>query len=113
MALYQVPPDTSAKEKIIGGILDWVQLIWILIGLAIGLILGSFFKALGGGMVGMIIGLIPGAIFAIVFCFVKIHELSVFDYLKYNKKHKYKTKKLPNVRLDGLDKEDWKNIKNY
>lgn len=113
MAIYQVPPDTSAKEKIVGGILDWGQLIWVSVGVVIGLIVGNFFRMLGGGMVGMVIGFIPGAAFAIVFAFVKIHELSVFNYLKYKKKHKQKTKKLPNIRLDGLEKEDIKNIRNY
>ena len=44
MASYPVPPDTSAKEKVIGGILSVVQLIWVLIGLALGVGLGFFLK---------------------------------------------------------------------
>ena len=112
MSVYNMPPDTSAREKIIGGKLDWVQLIWVLIGLVIGFLVGAFFK-LFFGMIGMVIGFIPGIAFAIIFCFVKIHELSVFDYLRYRKKHRQKTKKLPNVRTEALEEEDIKNIKNY
>jgi hypothetical protein len=37
----------------------------------------------------------------------------LLNYIKYKQKHKRKTKKLPNVRLDGLSKEDIQKIKNY
>lgn len=109
---YNMPPDTSAKEKIIGGLLDFSQLLYILVGIGAGILLGQFFK-LFLGEAGMIVGLIPGIIFAALFCFVKIKGLSLMQYIKFKQKHKKKTKLLPNLRIDGLDKDDINKIRNY
>ena len=105
MASYQVPPDTSAKEKIIGGFLSINQLIWVLIGLAAGVALGSFLK-LFMGQAGLVIGIIPGLIFAFIFCFVKIHQLTVWQYITYSQKQKKRTKQLPNIRMEGMTQEE-------
>ena len=32
MALYNMPPDTREKEKIVGGIFDFTQMLWIVAG---------------------------------------------------------------------------------
>lgn len=105
MAAYQVPPDTSAKEKIIGGFLSINQLIWVLIGLAAGVGIGSFLK-LFMGQAGLIIGIIPGLVFAFIFCFVKVHQLTMFQYIQYTQKQKKRTKQLPNIRMEGMTKEE-------
>ena len=105
MASYPVPPDTSAKEKVIGGILSVVQLIWVLIGLALGVGLGFFLK-LFLGQAGLVIGIIPGIIGAFIFCFVKIHQLTVFQFIMYSRQKKARTKQLPNIRLEGMTKEE-------
>ena len=36
---YEMPPDTSEKEKAIGGILTFVQFGWLVGGLVIGLLI--------------------------------------------------------------------------
>ncbi len=105
MAAYPVPPDTSAKEKVIGGILSVTQLVWVLIGLAMGVGLGLLLK-LFLGQAGLVIGIIPGIIFAFIFCFVKIHQLTVFQFIMYSRQQKARTKQLPNIRLEGMSKEE-------
>lgn len=107
MASYQVPPDTSAKEKIIGGFLSITQLIWVLIGLALGVGVGSFLK-LFIGQAGLIIGIIPGIILAFIFCFVKIHQLTVWQFITYTQKQKKRTKQLPNIRMEGMTQSEKK-----
>lgn len=109
---HNMPPDTSAKEKIIGGILDLTQLMYILIGVSFGLILGFIFKTFMGEL-GVIIGLIPGLIFAGCFCFIKIKELSLMKYIIYKNKHKLKTKLLPNIRREALSENEYNQIRNF
>jgi len=99
MSQYFVPPDTNEKEKIVGGVLTGGQLIWILIGLGLGagfafitfplfgntsIILGLFFLPIG-----------------LVFAFAKKKGLPLYEYLTRRRKHKKKTKKLPNLRIEG------------
>lgn len=112
MSVYSMPPDTSAKEKLVGGILDMTQLIFLLIGLGIGLGIGFLFKTFFG-LFGLILGVVLGVAAGLIFGFVKIKGISLFNYFKYKKKHQKKTKKLPNVRKDGLSKEDFYKIRNY
>lgn len=112
MSSYSMPPDTSAKEKLVGGLLDLGQLLFLLGGLAIGLAIGFLFKTFAG-MPGLVVGLIPGIILGLVFGFVKIKGLSLLQYIRLKKKHKLKTKKLPNVRLKALTQEEITNIRNF
>lgn len=110
--MYNMPPDTSAREKIVGGILDIVQLGFLIGGIAVGLLIGLVFKPIMG-TAGMIIGLLPGVGAGLFLGLFKIKGLSVVQYLKYKKLHKYKTKKLPNVRLCALSKEEIEKIRNF
>lgn len=114
MSSYQVPPDTSAKEKVIGGILSIGQLVWVLIGIGAGVAVGYFLK-LFFGQIGLVIGLIPGLVFAFIFCFVKVHQLTVWQYITLTNKHKKKTKQLPNIRMEGMTLEEKQKLyeKNY
>ena len=112
MSAYPMPPDTSAKEKLVGGLLDLTQLLFLLGGLAIGLAFGFLFKSFAG-MPGLVVGLIPGVAAGLVFGFLKIKGLSLLQYIRLKKKHQGKTKKLPNVRLKALSKEDILNIRNF
>lgn len=107
-----MPPDTSAKEKIVGGVLDFTQLLFLLAGVAIGLAFGFLFKPMFGTIgLAFFILLFAGAGLAIGF--IKIKGLSVIQYLKCRSSHKKKTKKLPNVRLCALTEEEKNNIKNF
>lgn len=112
MSAYNMPPDTSAREKLVGGILDLTQLLFLLAGLAVGFIIGWPLKS-AMGMPGLVIGLVPGLAVGLIFAFLQIKGLSLLSYIRYKKLHKKKTKKLPNVRLDGLSKEDISKIRNF
>lgn len=112
MSVYNMPPDTSAKEKLVGGVLDMTQLIFLLIGVGGGLGVGFLLK-LFLDIIGLIIGVALGAGVGLVFGFAKIKGLSLLDYFRYKKKHQIKTKKLPNVRKEGLSKEDFNKIRNF
>lgn len=101
MRNYPVPPDMREREKIIGGLLDLSQFIWILIGLGIGA--GMFvltFPLFGkGSIVFGILGIFSGMPFA----FYEKHGLSLFEYLKRKRTFDKKTKILENVRNNN----DW------
>ena len=112
MSSYNMPPDTSAREKIVGGILDITQLAFLLIGLVIGLLIGLMLKGMFG-TAGIVIGIVPCVLVGLIFCFLKIKGLSLVQYIKYKNKPKKKTKKIPNVRLCALTQEEKNQIRNF
>jgi len=99
MRMYTVPPDTKEKEKVIGGILNINQFFWILSGLVLGaLVFASLFHVIGGTP-----ALIVGFVFCftgVPFAFYKKKGLTLYQYLKWKRKFKKKTKKLPNIRKE-------------
>lgn len=98
MGQYMVPPDTSAKEKIVGGVLTAAQLCWLLGGVGA----GAIFAFLTFGLFGRG-SIIIGTLFLPVggvFAFVKKHELTLFDYLLKRRQHNKKIKHLPNYRKE-------------
>lgn len=95
---YDVPPDTSEKEKAIGGILTFGQFGWLIGGVVLGLlvylvvytitqtaIIGGFFA-------------VPVALTGVPFAFYKKYEMSLLKYLITKKKFESKTKELINKR---------------
>lgn len=99
MRNYQIPPDTSEREKVIGGLLTWVQLAWLSSGLILAAIVFSLtFSVLGKGALFLALLFLPiGAPFA----FYPKHELELYQYIKRKRKFKQKVKELPNMRKDG------------
>lgn len=93
MTQWKVPPDTSQKEKIVGGVLTAVQLMWMILGLGIaaglGLLLGNIM-----GIVGLVFGVIVGVGFGCFFCFYKKNGIPIFTYIRLQAKHKKKNQKL-------------------
>ena len=94
MTQWKVPPDTSQKEKIVGGVLTAAQLLWMIIGLGIAagisLTLGPIM-----GVVGIVFGIIVGLGFGCIFCFHKKNGLPLFTYLRLKNKHKKQIQTLP------------------
>ena len=84
MRNYQVPPDTSEKEKVVGGLLTWNQVGWVVGGLLISaLVFVATYKILGkGALFAAILFLPSGAPFA----FYKKEDLTLFNYLKQKRK---------------------------
>lgn len=98
---WQVPPDTSAKEKIVGGVLTFNQLIWMILGLGIAAGLSLFLGTLlGMGIVGLIIGLIVGIGFGCFFCFYKKNDIPIFTYMCLKRNHAKKVHHLPHHQRD-------------
>lgn len=98
MNMYQVPPDTKEKEKVIGGLFDWGQFFWFLLGAAIGIVVFAILYVLTGiPILAGIFGLL-GIASTLPFVFVKKKGLSLFSYLYYKRKLKRQSGKLINRR---------------
>lgn len=94
MIQHQMPPDTREREKIIGGLLDLGQLLWMLLGAGFfGIFLFIFFPLLG--MFSLILGL-PFLIVGLCFAFKKVNNLTLFQYLKLKREYKHKVKGFAN-----------------
>ena len=94
MTQWKVPPDTSQKEKIVGGVLTAAQLLWMILGLGIAALI-SLTLGTAIGIPGIVIGLVLGLGFGCVFCFYKKNDLPLFTYLRLNRKHKKQVQALP------------------
>ena len=88
MERRSVPPDTSEREKIIGGLLDIHQLCWLAGGVLILGVVPCILMKDTIGVPGLILFLIIGLAFGASFAFVKIKGLPLFSYLKYKMKFK-------------------------
>ncbi len=90
MQIYDMPPDTREKEKIVGGIFDLFQLAWIAAG--------AVLYALQAMILFRILGylcLITGLIFIIwgfVFALKKKDGLPYPTYLRLRFRHRHKTR---------------------
>lgn len=100
MSLYKVPSDVNEREKVIGGVLNLVQFIWLLGGLGVGIFFFALTTAISGSfLVGIVFALL-GIGLSLPFAFYRKKDLSFYEYLKY--KHRLKNK---NVYLVNKRKE--------
>jgi uncharacterized membrane protein YhiD involved in acid resistance len=104
MAVYNVPPDISEKEKIVGGVLTAAQLICILIGIGAAAVFSFLFFALLG-TASIVIGVILFVPLGGAFALVKIKGLPLYEYLKRRRYHRTIVKKMPNYRVEADDFE--------
>lgn len=95
---YQIPPDTSEKEKAIGGILTFAQFGWLLGGFVIALIVFLIVKLLTNVTFLCVICAFPFLLLGVPFAFYTKYEMSYFQYLLLNKQFKKKTKQLINKK---------------
>lgn len=95
---YPIPPDTSEKEKAIGGILTFAQFGWLVGGFVIALLVFLVFKLLTNSVVICVICAFPFVFLGVPFAFHTKYEMTFFQYLVRNKKFKNKTKKLVNKK---------------
>lgn len=96
--VYAVPPDMKEKEKIIGGVLNLNQFLWLVSGFVSGIILCLIIWALTGiGFLSILIALINvGAV--LPFVFYKKQGLPLWNYIQRKKAFDRKSKKLINRR---------------
>ncbi len=99
--MYNMPPDTREKEKIVGGILDLPQVLWLGGGFVIYIILIiSLFRFLSFFIIFLGIGFpIVGAIMA----FKKKENMSYPRYLLLRNRYKRKIKYYVNAGFH----DDW------
>lgn len=105
MTTWKVPPDTSQKEKIVGGILTAAQLLWMILGLGLAALI-SLTLGVAIGIPGIVLGLIVGIGFGCFFCFFKKNGLPIFTWIRLNIKHKHKVHHLPHRQSIG-NKNDY------
>lgn len=101
MAQYQVPPDTKEKEKVIGGLLNWVQFFWLLAGFVLALILAFIAYTLFESVIISIVMALIGFGTSVPFALVKRMDMPLFTYLRRKHLLKKKTKNLINMRKDA------------
>ena len=97
MRSYTIPADINEKEKIIGGILNINEFLWVLSGFVLGLIVFAALTPLLG-QAAIVVGalVVPTGV---PFVLVKKEGLTLFEYLKRKREFKSKVKRLPNIRI--------------
>ena len=101
---FKTPTDISEKEKIVGGLLDAGQLIFLAIGVGITVGIGLLCSSFMGGT-GFIIGAIIGLPIGIAFAFYKPHKIPLLKFIKLKIARGKHAKKLPNRNPDIEDIE--------
>lgn len=95
--MASIPPDMREKEKIVGGLLDINQLLWIIGGGVLGAIMfGTSFLILNLPILSIILAII-GVALSLPFVFYKKNDLTLYQHLKYSYEFKTKVKELPNI----------------
>lgn len=100
MSVYQVPPDTKEKEKVIGGLLNWTQFFWLLAGFVVGLVLVFIVYISTKSIILSAIIFLIGFTCSIPFALVKKMDMPLFTYLRRKRALEKKTKNLINKRKD-------------
>lgn len=100
MAVYQVPPDTKEKEKVIGGLLNWTQFFWLLAGFVVGMALAFITYSIFTSIPFSVFVAIVGFGVFVPFALVKKMEMPLFTYLRRKHALKKKTKELINMRKE-------------
>ena len=93
---YEIPPDTSEKEKAIGGILTFGQFGWLIGGVVIALLVFVVIYLITRVEVVSIIFAIPFALLGVPFAFYKKYEMTLLKYLITKKRFDMKIKNLTN-----------------
>lgn len=99
MRSYGVPPDINEKEKVVGGFLNINQLFWAIGGLGVGAVMFLIAYPFIGKL-----SLFVGAIFSlsgVPFALIKIHDLTMFEYLKRKRQFNRKNQLLPHRKNKG------------
>lgn len=98
--IYDVPPATNEKEKVVGGLLTAGQAAYLGIGAGLCVAVIFLFIKLSGNLVLSVICGLPFLLVGVPFAFKKKCGLPLPLYLKYKKAFKAKNKKLLNKRLN-------------
>lgn len=99
MRMYTMPPDSTEKEKIFGGIFTFAQVIQFAVFTVIGVIVALACYGFTNSMILSVLLLIPFVITGIVFAVVKVDGLMLLTYIKLKRRHKKKVKYFVNAGL--------------
>ena len=99
MRMYNIPPNMSEKEKVIGGLLNLNQFFWVLGGLALSALTFAGTFNIVGGTLALIIAF-PLIFSGLPFALYKKNDLTLFRYLTLKRKFNKKIKKLPNIKKE-------------
>jgi hypothetical protein len=100
MSVYQVPPDTKEKEKVIGGMLNWTQFFWLLAGFVFALMLVFLTYLVTKSIILCAVIFLIGFGFSVPFALVRKLDMPLFTYLSRKRSMQKKTKNLINKRKD-------------
>lgn len=106
--LYRMTPNTKEREKIIGGVLDIVQLAWLGVGVGIYAVL-TLTTATFLHIAAIFIWL-PVLFVGVPFAFVKKGDLTLSKYISLKKKYKRSQKVYVNKGNIGLKDVDFSGI---
>lgn len=110
MAMYEIPPDTRGKSKIVGGVLTLTQLIWAILAVVCGGSLAMLIYTATNSFFFTIVVFFLGALPFAPFAFIKVSkvgDMELFSYLLLLLKYRRSTKKYYNynVNYNGKIKE--------
>ena len=103
--IYSMPPDTREREKIVGGILDIIQLAWLAAGFGLYVVhaIIMFSKISWLCLITGIVFLVWGAVFALK----KKDDMPYPTYLRLKLRYKLKTRHFVNMGFhDDLEFSD-------
>lgn len=84
--IYRIPPDTSDKEKIFGGMLSMGQVVWLVLGIILAFLVFLLLSPIFGKF-ALILAL-PFLGTGVPFAFMKKEDLPLATYLIKLMKHK-------------------------
>ena len=96
---YKIPIDSKEEEKAIGGLITFKQFGWLAGGFCGSLaIFGGVFAITGGSLILTLMVAILPFICSLPFAFVKLHDMSLWQYIKARKYFMSKTPVLLNKK---------------
>lgn len=95
---YQIPPDMKEKEKIIGGVLNINQFLWLVGGFVVGAMMFMIFWSITHLLLIAVFFTIIGGASTAPFAFYKKRDLTLYQYITRKRAFKKKSHKLINHR---------------
>lgn len=97
--IYNIPPDTKEKNKLIGGVLNINQMFWLMGGGALGAVFFILFSLGTENVAISIFFFLVGVSLSLPFVFYKKGDLTLFQYISRKYKFNQKTFRLINKRI--------------
>ena len=106
MRTYKTVEENDDQEKIIGGYITIGQAGILAGGLVVGLGLGSVGYKLVGNLIMFVVLALPPLVVALILAFVRIHDMSIFEYFRVKREFDQQEQYLPNCRPQYIEEVD-------